>query len=150
MKLYHATFCSYLPAIADLGLIPDAQKNWKDCASGFVYLTNDMSGAISFCEAAEDVPSDIYDSGICCFEISSDALDPSLMSVDPNMMWGSDEEPWCFVYAGRIPYNALQLCWSEKMERSPSLDQQIQSATLRTSLQSAKNTVTHERSKIKQ
>lgn len=133
MKLYHATFESYLPGIRDQGLVPDAKKNWADCAAGFVYLSNDMSGAVSFCEAAEDVPSDVSDSGICCFEVDTKVLDRSCLATDPNILWEPDEDPWCFVYAGRIPYNALRLCWTEELgEIHPALSDQIQSASLRT------------------
>lgn len=115
MYLYHATFEAYLPGITEKGLIPDVQKNWPDCAAGFVYLANDMAGAISFCETAEDVSPDVYDSGICCFEVDANVLDASLLSDDPNMIWEPDEEPWCFVYTGRIPYEALRLCWTEEL-----------------------------------
>lgn len=115
MKLYHATYQAYLSDIEENGLLPDQQKNWADCASGFVYLANDKDGAISFCETAEDVPGEVFDSGICCFEIDSDVLDPALLSVDPNILLEDNESPWCFVYAAQISPDALSLCWTEEL-----------------------------------
>lgn len=126
MKLYHATFQSYLSSIKENGLIPDYQNNWADCASGFAYLANDMAGADSFCEVAEDTPADVFDSGICSFEIDSTLLDPALLSIDPNILWEDDETPWCFVYAGQILCDALRLCWTEDLgDIKPSLSSQI-------------------------
>lgn len=132
MQLYHATFQSYLPGIAEQGLIPDGQKNWPDCPAGFVYLANDMAGAIAFCETVEDLDSAVYDSGICCFEVDVNALDSTLLSADPNIIWEPEEDPWCFVYAGQIPYEALRLCWTETLgEIKQPLDSQHQSSSLR-------------------
>ena len=114
------------------GLLPGRHKNWTDSASDFVYLSSDMEGAISFCETAEDVSAEVFNSGICCFELNSDFLNLSLLSIDPNIMWENDEEPWCFVYAGPIPYNVLRLCWTEELGNlALSLSERIQSASIR-------------------
>ena len=135
MKLYHATYQAYLSSIEKNGLLPDQQKNWADCASGFVYLANDKDGAISFCETAEDAPAEVFNSGICCFEIESVLLDPALLSIDPNISWKDDESPWCFVYASQISPDVLRLCWTEELgDIRPSLSNQIQSASSRVSV----------------
>ena len=129
LKLYHATYQAYLSSIKENGLLPDQQKNWADCASGFVYLANDKDGAISFCEIAEDTPASVFNSGICCFEIDSAVLDPALLSVDPNILWEDDETPWCFVYFAQILPDDLRLCWSEELgDIKAPLSEQIQSA----------------------
>lgn len=151
MKLYHATFRAYLPGIKAHGLVPDAQKNWADCAEGFVYLASDLSGSVSFCEAAEDISEDIVDSGICCFEVDTAFPDASCLSVDPNILWEPEEEPWCFVYAGNIPYDALRLCWTEELgEIKETLDSQIQTASAQSSADPGNRTAisftSHERS----
>lgn len=114
MKLYHATFGSKRQSIEKNGLLINQNKVWPDCVSGYVYMASDMDGAISICEVAEDLPDEIYNSGICCFEIDTDALDTSLLFVDPNMLFAEDEEPWCFAYKGNIPHSDLKLCCNEQ------------------------------------
>lgn len=142
MKLYHATFQAYFTSIQEKGLVPDDNKTWQDCASGFVYLADDMEAAISFCEAAEDTPAEIFDSGICCFEIDSKFLDKNSLFSDPNILDAEDADPHYFAYAGKIQAHGLKLCWVEPgnskiicseylSEQKPSLDEQIRSASSR-------------------
>ena len=134
MKLYHATFQCYLSSIQKSGLLPNQQKNWADCESGFVYLASDKEGAISFCEVAEDTPAEVLNSGILCFEIDSVVLDPALLFIDPNILWEDDESPWCFVYASQISPDVLHLCWTEELgDIKVPLSKQIQSASNRVS-----------------
>lgn len=131
MKLYHATFQAYCLSIEEKGLIPGQQKTWENCESGFVYLAEDMDGAVSFCEAAEDVSDEIYNSGICCYEVELSALDLTLLRDDPNILDPQEEGERCYAYAGEIPFDKLQMCWKEAAVSKPSLSEQIESASAR-------------------
>lgn len=115
-KLYHATLQTYLPEIKKDGLVPGKNKNW-DCESGFVYLSNDMDTAISFCEAVSDnTPEEVYDSGICCFELDINAIDMQYLYKDPNILDAdnlSEDNVKCFAYAKPVPFHKLHLIWTE-------------------------------------
>ena len=115
MLLYHATFQAYLPSIMEKGLLPNQQKNLEDCEPGFVYLAKDMDAAISYCEVAEDTyESSVSESGICCFEISTENIDIKKLVKDPNILEDPDEDNGCYAYAGEIPSRHLRLCWQEE------------------------------------
>lgn len=129
MKFYHATFQAYLTSIKANGLLPGQKQNWTDCPNNYIYLANDMDMAISFCEAAEDTPDLIYDSGICCFEIESDSLDQRQLTGDPNILGTDIYESGCYVYADKIPFSLLRLCWFDLLHPIKiSLEEQICSA----------------------
>ena len=53
-----------------------------------MYLCRDGECAISFAEAADNVPDKIYDSGIVLLTIDSDYLDEELFEEDGNVLDG--------------------------------------------------------------
>lgn len=124
MKLYHATFESYMPSILEHGLIPSTHSNWYGCASGFVYLSNNPDVAVSFCEASDATPQEVYDSGICCLEVDKEKLNTKLLFDDPNILDKPCDDGLCFAYAGSISPACLQIFYEEKI----SLSEQIASA----------------------
>lgn len=130
VKLYHATYCANLEGIMEQGLVPGKRKNWRDCEDGFVYLATDPEVAVDFCEAAEDVPDEVYESGICCFEVDSGVLDGKRLVADPNMLEDDEIESGCFAYVGKIPFNDLVLVYREGALAGPEvgLDEKIQMA----------------------
>ena len=68
--LYHATFRSNVDSIQENGLGNRASvnKNW-DISADFLYFSADLECARDFCESAEDVDDETYDSGIEVFAI---------------------------------------------------------------------------------
>lgn len=90
MKLYHATFSAYLPSILQHGLGAVQNKNWEFNVDGAVCLAEDPEIAVSFCECAEETPSEVYNSGICCLEIDADTMDQTLLSQDANLTTPND------------------------------------------------------------
>lgn len=71
---YHATFNSYLSSIKKYGLGAKQNKNWDISEPGKIYWAWDPDIAISFCESAEDVSDEVYDSGIVVLSISAKEL----------------------------------------------------------------------------
>lgn len=121
MKLYHATFQSYLGSILELGLVPSTHSNWDGCIPGFVYLSNSSDVAVSFCEASDLTPQEVYDSGICCFEIDSSKLNIELLFDDPNILDEPCDDTQCFAYAGTISPAFLQLFHEQKLPLSEQI-----------------------------
>lgn len=103
--LYHATYVAYLPSIMKLGLGAVQKKNWCFSKHGTVYLCTDPFMAISFCEAAEEVKNEVYDSGIVLLSIDESRLTLPLIS-DENIKDGSYT---CFEYHGVIPAEFLRI-----------------------------------------
>ena len=68
--LYHATFSSNLASIQKNGLgnRKSVNKNW-DFSDDVLYFSADLECARDFCESAEDVDEETYDSGIEVFAI---------------------------------------------------------------------------------
>ena len=65
MKLYHATYASYLSSILERGLgALTPHKNWSQSERGTVYLSSNPDCAIAMAETSEMVPDVIYNSGI--------------------------------------------------------------------------------------
>lgn len=118
--LYHATFGAYIPDIMEKGLVPDAHSNWDKKENGFVYLTNDIDAAIEFCECAEDVPDEVYHSGIYCFGVNRLLLDEAALISDPNIDLDMDSDMKCYAYKGEIPYQ-----WLRPMNELPEIGQNI-------------------------
>lgn len=111
MKLYHATFNAYVDSIMKSGLQGGLSKNYPDSEPHLVYLATDMETAISFCEIAEPA-DDIYDSGICCFEVTLDEASRAKLIYDPNII-DSDIYKCYYAYPGTIPPELLKLCKEE-------------------------------------
>lgn len=96
MIMYHATFGAYLPQILANGIMPGQHKNWTDSSGQHVYLAYDADVAASFCECADEVPDEIYDSGIVVLSVNVDGL---CLYHDPNIRSADNE---CAIYAGII------------------------------------------------
>lgn len=110
--LYHATFKAYIPEIKKYGLGAKQHKNWEISTDGVVCLTNDPEVANDFCECAEDVPEDIFESGIVVFMIDERCLDKNKLFVDPNVNIDEDDDNYddtveYLIYKGVIPSNQL-------------------------------------------
>lgn len=106
--LYHATFSARLPSIREHGLGARQFKNWEISEDGKLYFATDPYVAESFCEAAEDVENDIYDSGIVVLQVDSSCLDPELLCPDGNQK----EECNTIAYKGIVPYERLHI-WND-------------------------------------
>ena len=104
---YHATYKALLPEIKKKGL--DTRKvdlAWEDSVAGIVYLANDLDVAASYAEIAEEVPEEIYDSGIIVLHIPSKGLDLKKLHDDRNVR--SDEKSDTYEYHGQIPWNKVK------------------------------------------
>lgn len=112
MKLYHATYGANLESIFRLGLGALQKKNWVFTVDGGVCFADDMDLAISFCETAEDVCDEVYNSGIVCLEVDSEDLDSSLLFLDPNYH-PCDGKSSCFLYRGVIAPEFCEICFDE-------------------------------------
>ena len=129
-KLYHATFMVNKLSIMQEGLVIGKKRSWGgQVDENYVYLANDPDVAYDFCECADDVDEDIYDSGIVVFEIDTSKLDIDKDSLfpDPNVDFDSDDiyaydteddEDWveddeygdivyAFAYTKNIPPSAI-------------------------------------------
>jgi len=104
---YHATYNALLPEIKKKGL--DTRKvdlAWEDSKAGVVYLANDLDVAGSYAEAAEEMPDEIYDSGIVVLHIPSKALDLKKLHDDSNVRSGGASDT--YEYHGQIPWNKIK------------------------------------------
>ena len=104
---YHATYKKLLPEIKKKGL--DTRKTdlfWEDSKPGVVYLANDLDVAGSYAESTEEVPDDIYDSGIVILHIPSNGLDLRKLHDDSNVRAG--EESDTYEYHGQIQWNKIK------------------------------------------
>jgi len=110
-KLYHATFGAYLKSVNEEGLITDRNKTYVDCKPGYVYLTEQKDNAISFCEAADDIPEEIHKSGVYCFEVDMTTVDKSLAILDPNILDIEfyEEGQRAYAFKGNIPKGSITL-----------------------------------------
>lgn len=106
--LYHATFQARLPSIKQFGLGAKQFKNWSISKDGKVCFAMDPYVAEPYCEAAEDVDEDVYNSGIVILEVDSSKLDQRLFCRDENQK----EENGTVAYNGIIPYEWLCV-WNE-------------------------------------
>lgn len=69
-----------------------------------------MDVAVSFCESSEETPDEIFESGICCLEVDTEDLNPSLLSRDTNV---SDFMLESYMYKGTIEPELLHVCFCE-------------------------------------
>lgn len=109
MKLYHATYKARIESIKQFGLGAKQFKNWNISEDGKVYFAIDPYVAESYCEVAEDVEEDVYNSGIVILEVDSSNLDQRLFCRDGNQR---DENCSTIAYRGIIPYKWLRV-WNE-------------------------------------
>ena len=101
---YHCTFNAYLPSILREGLGDSPHRNW-DFSTGDVCLHIYPSTAESFCESAEEVSDEVFDSGIVILEIDMTGLE-DLLDYDPNLTDNyhySGYDTNAFVYSDIIP-----------------------------------------------
>ena len=108
MFLYHATFKSRLESIKARGLGRMQLKNWSFSESGCVYLCSDKGCAISYCEAAEEVPEDVYASGIVVLKIDMTKIDKNRLSLDHNQKEQTMYRN--YKYKGIISFTDLAVC----------------------------------------
>ena len=108
MKLFHATYWANLESIMEYGLGAVQRKNWEISTDGGVCFADDIELAISFCECAEAVDEEVFESGIVCLEVDSGCLLEELLGVDPN--WKDEENPEaCFLYRGVVAPENLRV-----------------------------------------
>ena len=86
--LYHATF---------------------NCNHNYVYLATDQDVAESYCESAEDVDDDVYDSGIIVLKIDTSKLDENKFIKDPNLVLDEEDLEETIAYNGIIQPSAIKL-----------------------------------------
>lgn len=103
MELYHATYKARIPSIKELGLGAKQFKNWDISADGVVYFATDPYVAESFCEVAEDVEEEVYNSGIVILCVDS-------MELDECSLW--EESEYEYVYTGIVSPELLYI-WEE-------------------------------------
>lgn len=105
MLIYHATYGEYLRKILEEGIVPDKHENWMGAETrGLVFFSDDPDAALSFCECADAIYDDTYDSGIFIIAIESDMLDKDLFEADPNLI--GDAGPG-IAYRGEVPTSAF-------------------------------------------
>lgn len=103
--LYHATYNAYIDSIMSEGIIPGKHSNWECMINNnCVYLETNKDRAIDFCEVADNVTDDIYNSGISVLFIDTSKLDKSKFEKDLNMI---DDEETTIAYNGIIPTSAI-------------------------------------------
>lgn len=97
---YHATFGKYVPLILVEGLVPHSDGNdndnwgWGTEFGDEIFLSDDVDVAASYCEAADNVPDDAYNTGIFIVEV---ALDEEDVEPDPFV-----RTPSSFVFHGTV------------------------------------------------
>lgn len=94
-----------MSSIKKKGLEPGHSKNWDISKPDVIYLSNDPDIAYSFCECAEDVCSDKYDSGIVVLAIPKAALNLKSIQADANILDGGNS----FEYKEAIPPELLSI-----------------------------------------
>lgn len=130
MKLYHATYRANLKSIFEHGLGGVQKKNWGISMVGYVYFSENMEMAISFCKAADCVPKEVFDSGIVCLEVDTECLMDDLLFTDPNfLVMPGEDKPWCFMYEGIVDSSQCTICFDE--HKDFSLDSTLASAVER-------------------
>lgn len=110
MWLYHATYKANINSIKKWGLGAIQNKNWNISIKNIVCLSPSPEEANSFCECAEDVLDDIYNSGIVVLAINTTNLKKELLKQDPNMLSTKS-----FIYPEIIPSNALYVITNKKI-----------------------------------
>ena len=109
-RLYHATYKKYLSNIRKNGLLAKGigfTSYDGQIPVNAVYLTVDNDIAESFAEEADNVPDDVYDSGIVVLAINTSYLDKSLFADDPNIKPDPEVPAYSCIYKGNIPAEAI-------------------------------------------
>lgn len=102
MLLYHATFGSYIPSIREQGLLshldgnPNDSYGFADEFSDEVFLSDDEYVAQDYAETADNVPDDVYDSGI--YIVTVDVNENNL----EQDRWVDGEDTHSYVHHGSI------------------------------------------------
>lgn len=106
MILYHATYMALAEDIRIHGLCRGLirQKAWGDCSSEYIYLCQDATCAVSFCETSTDVPEHWLDD-IVVIAVNAEALDASLFELDKNIT--NSARLTSYQYKGDVPVSAL-------------------------------------------
>lgn len=107
MMLYHATFMAHVPSIISFGLGAIQLKNWEFSEENMTYFASEIDIAFSFCEAAEDTPDNIYDSGIVLFSIESKYLTHLEKDNNIRIPYNDDSDILYFKTRDVIPYEKL-------------------------------------------
>lgn len=110
MWLYHATYKANINSIKKWGLGAIQNKNWNISIKNNVCLSPNPEEANSFCECAEDVLDDIYNSGIVVLATNTTNLKKELLKQDPNILSAKS-----FIYPEIIPSNALYVITNKKI-----------------------------------
>lgn len=113
MKMYHATYASYLSSILERGLgALTPHKNWSQSVRGVVYLSSNPDCAIDMAESSEMVPDVIYNSGIILLSIDCSGL---YLVPDRNIQ----DAPADIYYEfhGIIPPDRLTVCKETKYNK---------------------------------
>lgn len=109
MKMYHATYASYLSSILEGGLgAVTPHKNWDQSEDGVVYLSSDPDCAIDMAEAAEMVPDAVYDSGVVLL-----AVDCTDLCLVPDHNIRDEETDMYYEFHGIISPDRLTVCETE-------------------------------------
>ena len=75
MLLYHATFAANLPGIKERGLgHPSKKLSWSFSNPDVTCFVNDIDAAESFCEEADNVSEEVYNSGIIVLAIDDSEI----------------------------------------------------------------------------
>lgn len=111
MKMYHATYASYLSSILECGLgALTPHKNWSQSERGVVYLSSNPDCAIAMAETSEMVPDVIYNSGIILLSVDCSGLylvpDRNIQDASPDIY---------FEFQGIIPTDRLTVCKRSKI-----------------------------------
>lgn len=97
---YHATFGEYVEIIMEEGLVPHSAGNdndnwgWGSEFDDEIFLSDDIDVAASYCEAADCVADETYDSGIFIVEVD---IEETEVEPDPFA-----QTPSSFVHHGTI------------------------------------------------
>ena len=87
MWLYHATYKANINSIKKWGLGAIQNKNWNISIKNNICLSPNPEEANSFCECAEDVLEDVYNSGIVVLAINTTNLKKELLKGYKNVVF---------------------------------------------------------------
>lgn len=109
MTLYHATFAANLPGIKKYGLgHPSKKLSWSFSDPTVTCFVNDIDAAESFCEEADNVSEDVYNSGIIILAIDDSEI--KTLFPDENIIDDYDVHTAIFVCTNEIiPFNKLKI-----------------------------------------
>ena len=113
MKMYHATYASYLSSILERGLgALTPHKNWSQSEKVVVYLSSNPDCAIDMAESSEMVPDVIYNSGIILLSV-----DCSGLCLVPDRNIQDAPADIYYEFHGIIPPDRLTVCKETKYNK---------------------------------